>query len=245
MGGDFYNRDDDPMDDNGHGTLVAGIAAAKTNNGVGIAGVAWNPQIVAIKVMNQDGLATSTSSADGIVSAWADEGAKVINASYSYSTFSQLEADAVSLVQTYNVLVVAATLNGDFGGQCPMGYPAAYPGVVSVAATWNDDNYLYGCDLPNGVTLSAPGSNVLTTNTGYVGNPTACPIVVLYCTVSGTSYAAPAVAGTAAILFNCGLSAGIIRDRLITYSDDIGVPGRDPLHGYGRLNTFNTVKNSC
>lgn len=134
-GYDFVNGDSDPADDQGHGTAVAGVAAATTNNGVGVAGICWTCSLMAVKVLDANGSGSTSTIARGIV--WAtDHGADVINLSLGGPGSTQTLADAVAYAASKGVTLVAAA--GNNGTSSPF-YPAAYSAVISVGATDGSD----------------------------------------------------------------------------------------------------------
>lgn len=174
-------------DDDGHGTHVAGIAAASTNNGTGIAGIAFSSPLIPVKVLDSTGSGTDASVAAGILWA-ASHGARVINLSLGgYGAYPQTLCDAVATATSDGALVVAAA--GNEGTDTPS-YPAACPGAVGVASTDMLDESSYFSNIgQSNVFVSAPGEGILST---YPGG---------YANLSGTSMAAPHVAGLAALLF--------------------------------------------
>ncbi len=226
LGYDFANNDPDPYDDHGHGTHVAGIAAANTNNGVGIAGLCWNCEVLAVKVLSMNGFGYDSDIADGIAYAafWAYQYGKrtVINLSLG-GGYSQAEADAVSYAQSLGALVVAAAGN-EHGA--PPDYPAALPGVLRVSATNSSDGIAdFSNEAPGGV--GAPGVDILSTVPTWAG---------YYDSWSGTSMAAPHAAGAAALVWSAypSCSSEEVRDELLNTVD---VPsGWNSNYGYGRLN---------
>ena len=141
-GYDFVNNDHNPQDNNGHGTHVAGIAAAMTNNQTGISGLGWNAQIMPVKVLSANGSGYSTWVANGIV--WAvNTGAKIINLSLGSMNSSTTLLNAINYAYNNGALVIAAAGNcGDpntfFINNCtslnPIMYPAAYSNVLGVGA---------------------------------------------------------------------------------------------------------------
>jgi len=162
-GFDFVNNDPDPADDHGHGTHVAGIATAVTNNGTGVAGICWSCKIQPVKVLNSGGSGTWDGVAQGNI--WAtDNGADVINMSLGGTGGSQTMKDAVDYAYVHGVLIFAAAGNtGAEGVLCP----ACYGSVIAVAATDSQDRRAsfstYGID----VELAAPGvSNLSSVPTG-------------------------------------------------------------------------------
>ncbi len=183
-GWDFQNNDANPMDDNNHGTAVAGVAAAAANDGVGIAGMCWNCLILPVKVLNSHGSGSHSNIAAGVI--WAvDHGADVINMSIAGPRETTVLANAVAYALSKGVVVVAAAGNE---GSKKRFYPAGYSGVMSVAAT-NKKDQLYGwSNRGSYVKLAAPGCAV----TGKPG-----PAWTRWC---GTSFATPIIAGTAALI---------------------------------------------
>ena len=229
-GYDFVNNDTDATDDFGHGTHVAGIIAAGANNGIGMVGVCPNCSIIPVKVLNESNQGTWSAVAAGILFA-VDAGANVINLSLGGSTDSQVVADAVHYATVHNVLVVAAA--GNVRSNEPF-YPAALDEVVGVAATRNDDTIWSLSNYGYFVEVSAPGYAVYSTYNN-LGNTYGG-----YNYMSGTSMAAPHVAGLAGLLFsqNPNLTIPQGRSLLQSTSVDLGDPGRDDHYGYGRIDAF-------
>ncbi|MGQ9517290.1 MAG: S8 family serine peptidase, partial [Anaerolineae bacterium] len=238
-GYDFVFDDPDPSDDNGHGTFCAGIAGAVGNNGQGIAGVAWNARLMPIKVLDSEGTGYVSDVAAGIV--WAvDHGAKVINLSLGTTEPHPLLADAVSYALSRDVVLVAAAGNSYTRGNTP-NYPAAFSDVIAVAATGANDEHAYYSTTGDYVDVAAPGGNsergnlILSTfgngvNRGYAWG-------------EGTSFAAPHVAGTAALLrsVNPSLSNFQVTYVITSTAWDKGAPGWDPEFGWGRMDAFQAL----
>jgi len=183
-GYDFVQGDATPQDEFGHGCSVAGIIAAQQNNGLGIAGVAPNAQIMPLRVLDGTGSGSYSAIAEAIVYA-ADEGAEVLNLSLAGTFYSEVMAGAVAYALERNVQIIAAS--GNMGTDTPY-YPAAFPGVIAVGSI---DPSLERSDFSNygaHVRTLAPGRDILTTmnNGGYDFQ-------------TGTSFAAPIVAGLTAI----------------------------------------------
>jgi subtilisin family serine protease len=198
-GWNFINNTADVQDDDGHGTHVSGIIAAATNDGVGVAGVNWNAQIMPLKFID----ATGNGSTDAAVSAiyWAvQHGARVINASWDGSAYSQALYDAINYAGAAGVVVTVAAGNESSNNDITPTYPASIrlPNVISVAAIDSTGALAsfsnYG---PSTVDVAAPGVNIWSTIPGS------------YAAYSGTSMAAPFVAGVVSLVIgqNPGLTA--------------------------------------
>ena len=210
-------------DDNGHGSHTSGTAAALTNNGIGVAGVAINAKVMAIKVCDLIGSCNLSAVASGIN--WArTHGAKVVSMSIGGTGGSTTLQTAVQQAWNAGMVLVASAGND---GNATLNFPAAYPQVISVAATDSNDARASFSNANADVEVAAPGVNVLSTYTG--GG---------YTELSGTSMSAPHVSGLAALLFgqNPGWTNQQVRDRMNACSDDLGAPGRDPNFGFGRIN---------
>ncbi|MCC2631752.1 MAG: peptidase [Patescibacteria group bacterium] len=208
-GYNFIAGTTNPNDDNGHGTHVAGIAAATGNNGVGISGVCWSCKILPIKVMDADGVGTVSAVASGIIYA-TDHGAHIINLSIGGPIDSQIMADAVQYALDNDVAVVAAAGNT---GTSSLTYPAAYPGVISVASSGQGDSLSSYSNYGSWVSTAAPGENIAST---YKDKS--------YAYLSGSSMAAPFVAGEAALLLahNPSFNNAQLRSSIIASTDPVG-----------------------
>lgn len=233
-GFDFVNNDGDPMDDEGHGTHVAGTVAA-LDNGVGVVGVAPEAKLYALKVLDASG---SGSFSDVIAALeWVvDNGTiKITNNSYgSSSDPGTLVKAAFDSSYAAGVLHIAAAGNsGNCSGKNDsVGYPGKYSSVVAVTAT--DSSNARPCWSSTGSTveISAPGVSINSTKLG--GG---------YIVYSGTSMASPHVAGVAALVLGTGgsLTNIQVRDILTSTAQDLGAAGRDPLYGYGLVNAAAAV----
>ncbi len=228
----FVANNNNPDDDNGHGTHVAGIAAACSNNGKGVAGVAWGARLMPVKVLDSGGSGYYSDVAAGITYA-VNNGAKIINLSLGGVSDDSTLANAVQYAHDHGALVVAAAGNCAQGGSgCgypanPIIYPAAYPNVLAVAATDSGDNWGNFSEYQPYVGVAAPGVAIYSTLLG--GS---------YGSMSGTSMATPYVSGLAALLwsFSPSFTADQIASTLEATADDLGAPGRDDYFGYGRIN---------
>ena len=186
-GYDFLNEDSDPADDNGHGTAVASLIAAAGDD-TGIAGMCWACHVMPLKALDEDGIGHVSDAAEAIVYA-VDHGADIINLSLGAWFSSAALSAAVSHANDNGVLVVASS--GNFGTTEPT-YPAAEPGVLAVAATTASDELESFSTYGSWVELAAPGCNVAAVATGTGEGAT-----MEFC---GTSFAAPLVAGAAALM---------------------------------------------
>ncbi len=187
-GADFADASGSTADQYGHGTMVAGVIAARGDNGQGVAGVCWTCLIMPIKVLDANGSGTASSIAAGI--RWAaDHGANVINLSIVLSGPDADVASAIAYAHDKGVIVIAAAGNAGNGDAT---YPAAYPFVVSVAGTDDADQLYPWSTRGTWVTLAAPGCTMTTALGGG------------FAAFCGTSAAAPLVAGLAALGYEAG-----------------------------------------
>ncbi len=235
-GWDFVQGDNDPNDENGHGTHVSGTIAAAGNNGQGVAGVSWNSRVMPLRVLDANG----NGSVAGLLQAYhyaAATGVRVVNLSVTGSDFSSAERDAIAAAP--NTLFVVAAGNGgsdesgddnDVTPQYPCSYPL--PNVVCVAASDQSDNRARFSNYGAGsVDLAAPGTHILSTVPGG------------YAFYDGTSMATPQVTGVASLILSVRPSestAGIKADLL---------GGADPAPAFagitvsgGRLNANRSVR---
>ena len=230
----FVADNDNPDDDYGHGTHVAGIAAACSNNHTGVAGVAWKARLMPIKALDSDGNGSYAAVAAGITYA-VDHGADIINLSLGGPDDSITLADAVQYAYSHNRLIVAAAGNT----YEEVLYPAAYPQVMAVAATDSFDEFYWASAFGPQIDVAAPGVEVYSTYPANIYHYL-WPLCYgrYYCYLTGTSMATPHVSGLAALLwsFDHSLSADRVRDVIQSTADDLGAPGRDDYFGHGRIN---------
>ncbi len=242
-GYDFANNDTDPVDDNGHGTHVAGTIAQSTNNALGAAGVAFNSCLMPVKVLGSTGSGTYANVALGIRYA-ADNGAKVINLSLGGSASDITLQDAVKYAYEKGVAVIAACGNSNVSSCL---YPAAYNDyVIAVgAAQYNETKAPYS-SYGSSLDLMAPGGNTLVDQNGdgYGDGVLQQTFTIVsgritwgYYFFQGTSMATPHVSGTAALLIAKGnaTTPAQIRTALQTTAEDKGATGRDDTYGWGLI----------
>ena len=186
--GDYLEGDNEPIDERGHGTHVAGIAGALPNNGVGIAGVAWECPLMAIRAglsLGGSSRMQDDDSASAIVYA-ADNGASIVNMSWGSERRSFVIQDAIDYAYSQGVVLVAAAGNS----QKPEAiFPAAYRKVIAVASTEQNQQRFYQSNFGASIDIGAPGNVILSTQ---INNQ--------YRRLTGTSMASPHVAGVAALL---------------------------------------------
>jgi subtilisin family serine protease len=233
-GATFVNGTTTAADDYGHGTHVAGIAAAESNNVTGVAGMAWANPILPVKALDSSGSGTYSAIAQAIMYA-ADSGATVINMSLGGSYDSQTLRDACQYAYNKGCTLVAAAGNQNSYVMC---YPAAYPTVIAVGATDQSDTRAYFSNYGPQLSVAAPGVDILSTMpTGLVTLNTSYGYSTMYDSLSGTSMATPHVAGLAALLLSVNPSLGPdgVRNVLQRTALDLGDLGWDEQHGYGRI----------
>jgi subtilisin family serine protease len=222
-GWNFVGNKANANDDGDHGTPVAGVIAAAANNGVGIAGMCWKCRILPVKVLNSSGGGSWSNVAAGIVWA-ANNGADVINLSLGGASGSTAMRDAVAYAVSKGIVVVAAAGNSSSTSKF---YPAAYPGVLSVAATTSSDGLYKFSNRGAWVRIAAPGC----THSTSVGSK--------WRTFCGTSAAAPIVAGIAALVRSRAPGASRVQVEKAMLSTTVKVGSAI---GGGRVNAANAVR---
>jgi subtilisin family serine protease len=229
-GHDFVNQDPDPMPVNGnemHGTHVAGIIAAGSNNAAGIAGWA-NVTLYSCRALNDSGSGSTSDIADGM--RWAvDHGVQVINLSLGATSSSSVMQDAALYAWNHGVLLVCASGNNGMRG---VFFPAAYDQCIAVGAFDSTGVLAQFSNYGPEQELTAPGVGILSTTPGN-----------RYYYMDGTSMASPEVAGLAALLFSYrpGLSNRQVRAILAASAIDQGEAGRDEYYGFGLVNAFRAL----
>ncbi len=235
-GWDWVNWDDEPLDDYGHGTFVASIAVAETNNGIQMAGVSWGAEVMPIKVFDERGDSYHWHIADGITYA-ADKGAKIINLSWWLRSGIDPQPVRIAVNYAYSkgALVVAAA--GDSFDSSYL-YPAALDHVVSVAATDRYDGHPDFSTYNDKVDVAAPGDDIL----GLYQDT--------YARLPSTRFAVPHVSGLAALVWSVNpyLTPDEVESIIeSTAVDQVGdpaedTPGRDDYFGYGRIDASAAVR---
>jgi len=225
-GYDFVNEDNDAMDDNGHGTEVAGIIGASGNNGKGIAGINWYCKLMPVKVMDSAGVGTYYDLYQGIMYA-ADNNAKVINLSVGGYGYSELLQEAINYAVNRGCIIVSAV--GDDNTDS-LTYPAGLTNVIGVASLTKGNEMAYESNYNNSILLFAPGVSVYSTslNNNY-----------RYCT--GSSFATAHVSGVISLLLSASQqtsSFSEIKQILINNADYIKPDKRKGSFGYGCINPY-------
>jgi len=221
-GRDVVNSDDDPSDDYGHGTQVAGVAGARSNNLIGVAGLCWRCSIMPVKVLGATGTGSVSNVAAGIV--WAtDHGARVINLSLGSTTSSSTLAEAAQYAYERGVVLVAAAGNSS---SSTLTYPAALPTVIGVAGSDGADQLTGTSNFGSWVDVAAPGCNFTTGLSSWYG------------TFCGTSSAAPVVSGVAGLALSLAPDAS--NRRVEEAIEATAVP--QPYVRYGRIDAAGALK---
>lgn len=227
--GDASDIDADPQDENGHGTSVSGVIAAKKDDEE-IIGLAYDSRIMTLRAFDVSGNAESDDIAASIIYA-ASNGAKVINLSFGEVFESGLIRSAIKYANGMGAIVVAAAGNNNWANPH---FPSDFDEVISVSGIDENLSKFGSSNYGNFISISAPGRNILTLD---LGNRTK--------NIAGTSFSAPYVAATAALMLelNPNLTHSQIRSMLESNADDAGKPGWDSIFGAGRLNAGNALEN--
>lgn len=227
-GYNYLENTTNTADVRGHGTAVAGCAAALSNNAIGVAGVAWNNPVMPVVVLDSSGSAYYSNIAKGITYA-TDHGARVINISIAGPSSSSTLQNAVDYAWNKGVVVIAAAANKSTSTPY---YPAACNNVIAVSATTSSDTIASFSNYGSWIDISAPGASIKTTING--GS---------YGTGNGTSFASPITAGLAALILsvNPALTNAEVVAIMTSNADDLGSPGFDISYGYGRINVYKSV----
>jgi len=242
-GWDFANEDNDPYDDQGHGTNVGGIVGATGNNSIGYAGMDWNCKLMSLKILNDENYGYYTWWSEAIYYA-TNHGAKILNMSVGGSGYSSAMEVAVNYAYDSGVAIFACMMNENNNVTY---YPAGYQNTIAVGATDTDDSRCNpfswggGSNYGNHIDVTAPGNIIYGLN--HISN-------INYSWYwGGTSQATPHVAGLGSLL--AGLIPGISPDSIksiitLTAQDTVGDPSEDVLgwdqyHGWGRINAYDAI----
>lgn len=240
----------DPIDGFGHGSHVAGTIGAVGNNSVGVTGINWDVQLMAVKIFDAGGGGATTAvvvgAVDYVTMMKRDFGINIVvaNASYGSYFFSQAEYDAVAALNSQDVLFVAAAGNDTNNNDALGAYPASYDleGVLAVAATDHDDQLAWYSNYgPTAVDLAAPGGTLIA-NLPQADILSTVPPPELYDFFAGTSMASPHAAGVAALVrgYATTLSALETKQLLMDTVDPLASLSGRIVTG-GRLNAFNAL----
>jgi subtilisin family serine protease len=233
FGWDFAANDNDPMDDNGHGTHVSGTIGAVGNNGTGVVGVNWQVSIMALKFLSANGSGTTDDAVEAIIYA-ADHGAALTSNSWGGGGRSQALEDAIVYARSKNSLFVAAAGNESRNTDSAPNYPSNYEidNIISVAASDNSDRLASFSNFGRQtVDLAAPGVNILSCRPGN-----------RYQSLNGTSMATPHVSGVAGLILAQfpSLNYRQVLVRLLGGVDPESAFSNNTVTG-GRLNAFNSL----
>ena len=225
-GWNFYDGNNNTSDVYGHGTKVAGSAAAASNNGVGVTGVAWNAKIMPVRISDTAGYAFYSTIAEGIYWA-ADNGAKVVNVSYSVQGSTSVQNAANYLRSKGGIVVNSA------GNSAALDTTLANNALISVSATGSSDAKASWSSFGDYVDVAAPGAGIWTTTRG--GG---------YASVSGTSFSSPVTAGVIALMMsaNPALRPTELESILKSTAVDLGSAGSDREFGAGRIDAAAAVQ---
>ncbi len=225
-GWNFVDNNNNLTDVTGHGTTVAGAAAAIANNGLGVSGVAGSAKIMPLRVADATGYAYYSTVAQAVTHA-ADNGARVANASYGGIYASAAVQSAAQYLKGKGGLLVVSAGNSAANDGAP-----ATSTMIPVSATDGNDARASWSSFGSYVALSAPGVGIWTTNVN--GS---------YSSASGTSFSAPITAGTIALVMSVKptLSAAQVESILYSTAVDLGTAGRDIYFGHGRINAAAAV----
>jgi subtilisin family serine protease len=248
-GWNFINETNDPMDDLGHGTHCSGIIAGVGNNGIGVTGINWTAKIMPLKFLDAGGSGYASDAVEALIYA-QDMGARISSNSWGGGGYSQSLYDAISAFGNAEGLFIAAAgndgLNADIYDHYPSGYNLA--NIISVAATDRNDTLAWFSNYgPANVDLAAPGVDIYSTLPEYAYLSSTCNDNdgdgYDYC--SGTSMAAPHVAGVAGLVLsrNSGMDVTELKDIIMNSVDPVTSLNGKMVTG-GRLNAqkaINTV----
>lgn len=253
VGWDFVHNTNNPWDDDGHGTFVAGLVAATANNGKGMAGINWGAQIMPLKIMNVFGKGRAFHVARAVMYA-ADHGAKVINLSLEADQLSQTDQLAIDYAYGKGALIVVAA--GNQGVDTEGHGPAGMQHVLTVAALDTNDKRAGFSNWGKHVKLAAPGVDILSLRARRTDFPLVSGVADYKATqafvgsqaqfmrASGTSFSAPLVSAVASLIWAQypDLTNVQVERMLLESADDVEEPGWDQFTGAGRLNAIAALK---
>lgn len=227
-GWDFHNNDNDPDDDESHGTHTAGTIGAVGNNGTHLVGVNWNVSIMPLKFLDETGNGSGSDAIKCFQYA-LNNGARVTNNSWGGGNHSQAMQDIISVLHQHGVLTVASSGNGGNGN---VHYPAGYDNVFTVGAIDINSVQAYFSSFGKWVNITAPGVDVYSLFPNGFGS------------ASGTSMSCPHVAGVAALVLSVSPNLSMTQLQFILEStaQDIGEPGRDDFFGAGIVDAAAAVE---
>ena len=243
-----------------HGSHVAGLVAAVSDNANGVTGACFDCVVIPYKISLRGGPPGATQTTDAkfvrdlaeaLVDLAGRTDVRVVNMSLGTDRFHQPLQDAVNLALSSGKILVASSGNGQLDNPGVPNYPASFAGVIGVGATQPDDNIAPFSTNGDFVDVSAPGHGILSTWDQRIP-PNAQPPVtppthgVGFATLSGTSMATPITAGLVALMLQLRpeLTAGEVQSLLEASAVDLGAPGRDPVFGAGRIDAFATLRNT-
>jgi subtilisin family serine protease len=236
-GWNWVADNNNPSDDNGHGTHTAGTIGAVGNNGTGVVGVNWQASIMGLKFMNSSGSGSGLDAASAIQYA-ADMGAKVTSNSWGCDCEPGPEADAISYAYSKGVITVAAA--GNSNEDARISSPASIPDVITVAASDPNDLKASFSNFGPKIDVAAPGVDILSLKSSTASKVCVGTQIVAtnYCHISGTSMATPHVAGLAALLLakDPSLSPEEVRQIIHQTADKVYGQAWETNFGYGRIN---------
>jgi thermitase len=266
LGTDEVGDGNGVMDENGHGTHVAGIINAESNNSTGIAGTSWGCKLKIYQVFDDEGSGLVSYFEDAVIHA-VDNGCSVLNFSGGTTTASQTLEDGVEYAYDEGVILVAAAGNYDYYTnpnkvvEYPAAYSDSYDNVIAVSATTSGDALASFSSSGSDVVVAAPGDNIYSTTPGYEVYLTNHYLYIDedYDYMSGTSMAAPLVAGQAGLIWSQypTLDYDEVIDQITRTANDLGTTGRDNSFGYGRVDVgkslteiyvpdqFSTINSAC
>lgn len=241
LGNDLVSNTATPRDDFGHGTHVAGIASAQSNNATGIAGVSWNSLLYIVKVFDSNGNGTSQRFHDAVIEAVDYAQTHGLRLVINYSgggAQAALKEQAVIYARNHQAVVVAAAGN-DYAGNVifPAAYSASYDNVLAVSATDSADAIANYSNIGPEINVAAPGTHIYSCMPNYNVTMNSQGISQNYDYLDGTSMATPHVSGLAALLlsYDNTLGADQVRHTIESNAVDLGTPGWDQSFGYGRI----------